>query len=88
MYKRQQRGFNRKRFQTPCAVVNLKHLVKLDSDKVDLESLKNAGLIRSNAKSVKLLAAGDVDKAFKVSVNFISTAAKEKIESAGGNIVE
>ena len=83
-----QRGFNRKRFQTPCAVVNLKHLVKLDSDKVDLESLKNAGLIRSNAKSVKLLAAGDVDKAFKVSVNFISTAAKEKIESAGGNIVD
>ncbi|MAL86112.1 MAG: 50S ribosomal protein L15 [Opitutae bacterium] len=83
-----QRGFNRKRFQTPCAVVNLNDLAKLDSDKVDLESLKNAGLIRSNAKSVKLLATGDVNKAFKVSVNFISTAAKEKIESAGGNIVE
>ena len=83
-----QRGFNRKRFQTPCAVVNLNDLAKLDSDKVDLETLKNAGLIRSNAKSVKLLATGDVDKAFKVSVNFISTAAKEKIESAGGNIVE
>ena len=83
-----QRGFNRKRFQTPCAVVNLNDLAKLDSDKVDLESLKNAGLTRSNAKSVKLLATGDVDKAFKVSVNFISTAAKEKIESAGGNIVE
>ena len=83
-----QRGFNRKRFQTPCAVVNLNELAKLDSDKVDLESLKNAGLIRSNAKSVKLLATGDVDKAFKVSVNFISTVAKEKIESAGGNIVE
>ena len=83
-----QRGFNRKRFQTPCAVVNLNDLAKLDSDKVDLESLKNAGLIRSNVKSVKLLATGDVDKAFKVSVNFISTAAKEKIESAGGNIVE
>ena len=83
-----QRGFNRKRFQTPCAVVNLNDLAKLDSDKVDLKSLKNAGLIRSNAKSVKLLATGDVDKAFKVSVNFISTAAKEKIESAGGNIVE
>lgn len=83
-----QRGFNRKRFQTPCAVVNLNDLAKLDSDKVDLESLKNAGLIRSNAKSVKLLATGDVDKAFKVSVNFISTAAKEKIESAGGNIVD
>ena len=83
-----QRGFNRKRFQTPCAVVNLNDLAKLDSDKVDLESLKNAGLIRSNAKSVKLLATGDVDKAFKVSVNFISTVAKEKIESAGGNIVD
>ena len=65
-----QRGFNRKRFQTPCAVVNLNDLAKLDSDKVDLESLKNAGLIRSNAKSVKLLAAGDVDKAFKVLCKF------------------
>jgi len=83
-----QRGFNRKRFQTSCAVVNLNDLAKLDSDKVDLESLKKAGLIRSNAKSVKLLATGDIDKAFKVSVNFISAAAKEKIESAGGNIVD
>jgi len=37
-----QRGFNRKRFQTPCAVVNLNDLAKLDSDKVDLESLKKS----------------------------------------------
>ena len=44
--------------------------------------------VLAGARRLHLLAAGDVDKAFKVSVNFISTAAKEKIESAGGNIVE
>ena len=40
LFRKLTEGFNRKRFQTPCAVVNLNDLKKLDSDKVDLESLK------------------------------------------------
>ena len=37
-----QRGFNQKRFQTPHSVVNLSELSKIDGEKVDLESLKQA----------------------------------------------
>ena len=83
-----QRGFNRTRFQTPCATVNLGELDKLSTDKVDLDSLKQSGLIRSNSTSVKLLGSGEVTKAFTVSVNQISKAARDKIVAAGGTIEE
>ena len=47
------RGFNRTRFQTPCAIVNLSDLARVSGEKVDLETLKEAGLIRPNSKMVK-----------------------------------
>jgi large subunit ribosomal protein L15 len=83
-----QRGFNRSRFQTPCAVVNLNDLERLTSDKVDLDSLKAVGLIRSNSTNVKLLGSGEVNKSYVVSVNQISKSAKEKIIAAGGSVSE
>ena len=82
-----QRGFNRTRFQKPCSVVNLGDLAKLDGDKVDLESLKEAGLVRANSKRVKLLGTGEADKAYQVNVTFVSKSAKEKIEAAGGTFL-
>jgi len=82
-----QRGFNRTRFQRPCSVVNLGDLAKLAGDKVDLESLKEAGLVRANSKRVKLLGTGEADKAYQVNVTFVSKSAKEKIEAAGGTFL-
>jgi large subunit ribosomal protein L15 len=81
-----QRGFNRARFQTDIAVVNLSKLNDLNSDKVNLETLKAAGLIRSNAKFVKILGSGDISKALQVEVNFASASAAKKIEAAGGSL--
>ena len=81
-----QRGFNRARFQTDIAVVNLSKLTDLNSDKVNLETLKAAGLIRSNAKFVKILGTGDISKALQVEVNFASASATKKIEAAGGSV--
>ena len=83
-----QRGFNQKRFQTPLSVVNLSELSKIDGEKVDLESLKQAGLIRPNSKRIKLLGTGNVDKAYQVQVSLFSKSAKEKIEAAGGSFIE
>ena len=83
-----QRGFNQKRFQTPHSVVNLSELSKIDGEKVDLESLKQAGLIRPNSKRIKLLGTGNVDKAYQVQVSLFSKSAKEKIEAAGGSFIE
>lgn len=81
-----QRGFNRTRFQTDIAVVNVGQLEKIGSDQVNLETLKEAGLIRSNVSLVKLLGSGEITKALKVEVNYASASAGKKIEAAGGSI--
>ena len=81
-----QRGFNRARFQSTIAIINVGDLEILPSDKVNLESLSSAGLIRANSKSVKLLGTGDTTKSFEVEVNFASASAVKKIEAAGGSV--
>jgi large subunit ribosomal protein L15 len=81
-----QRGFNRARFQTEVAIVNVSQLEKLQTDQVNLQTLKDAGLVRSNVATVKLLGFGEVVKAFQVQVNFASASAGKKIEAAGGSI--
>ena len=83
-----QRGFNRTRFQSPCAVVNLSDLSQISGDIVSIESLKEAGLIRSNSKAAKLLGNGSIDKAYKVKLSNCSKSAREKIEAAGGSVEE
>jgi large subunit ribosomal protein L15 len=74
-------GLDFKRFAT----VNLYELEKLTGDKVDIDSLKEAGLIRSKLHRLRFLGTGEISKAFTVSVDQISKSAK-KIEAAGGTI--
>ncbi len=81
-----QRGFSQARFRKPCSIVNISDLERVIGDVVDAESLKAAGLIRSNSKRVKLLGDGEISKALKVNVDLISNSAKAKIEAAGGEI--
>ena len=81
-----QRGFNRTRFQKEIAVINVGKLDKLSGDIVNLVSLKEVGLVRANAKQVKLLGAGDISKPFTVDVDYVSTSAVKKIEAAGGSL--
>ena len=83
-----QRGFNQFRFQKPHCVVNLSDLSKLSGDEVDMATLKQAGLIRSNSKRVKLLGSGEVGKSFKVHLSSVSKSAREKIEAAGGSCIQ
>ena len=81
-----QRGFSQARFRKPCSVVNVCDLERIDGDIVDSDTLKAAGLIRSNTKRVKLLGDGEISKALKVKVDLISDSAKSKIEAAGGEV--
>jgi large subunit ribosomal protein L15 len=79
------RGFtplNRVEYQ----VVNLDRLDRVDGKAVTVESLRACGLVRSLKKPVKILANGDVERAFAVTVHAISDAAKAKIEGAGGSV--
>jgi len=79
------RGFNNARFTIRYEVVNLERLAKLDSDEIiDANLMIEYGLIRKNAKRVKVLGDGKVEKPIKIKADHFSTSAKKKIEEAGG----
>lgn len=80
------RGFtnvNRREF----AVVNLGKLNRFDAGtEVNPELLKESGLIRKRLGGVKILAAGELTVALKVSAHRVSAGARAQIEKAGGSV--
>jgi large subunit ribosomal protein L15 len=67
-------------------VVNLAELDTLDtSQPVTAESLRAAGLVGSARRPVKILAKGELTKAFQIQGIAMSAAARAKIEAAGGS---
>jgi len=81
------RGFNNI-FGKEFALVNVGDLEVFDADtKVDAEQLRSKGLIRKSVDSgIKLLGNGTLTKKLNISVDKVSKAAKEKVESAGGTV--
>ena len=75
-------------FRTYSQPVNLRDLEqRFDAGaEVTPETLKEAGLIRSVRKDVKILGVGDLSKKLAVSAHGFSASAREKIESAGGSV--
>ncbi len=51
---------------------------------VNLQSLKEAGLVKSAGHGIKVLGTGDIRKALVVSAHRFTDGAKKKIEAAGG----
>jgi large subunit ribosomal protein L15 len=81
------RGFNNARFVKAYQVVNLESLSsRFEGGEISVAELYEARLVRSLDQPVKLLAKGEVDKAFVVKVNAVSQSAREKIEAAGGKV--
>jgi large subunit ribosomal protein L15 len=81
------RGF-RNPFGTEISAVNVDLLARR-FDKgatVDLDALKNAGLIGRTATKVKVLGNGEIDRALTLKVHAISAGAREKVEKAGGKV--
>lgn len=82
------RGFTNP-FRVEYQPVNLDDLQKLDEGaEVTPELLKEKGVLRSIRKPVKILASGELTKKLSVTAHRFSLAAKEKIEAAGGTVVE
>jgi large subunit ribosomal protein L15 len=81
------RGFNQSR-KVEVAAVNVDVLEKnfKDGEEVSVEALKDKGIVKKNAQSVKILGKGEI----KIKVNIVgiavSSSAKEKVEKAGGSI--
>lgn len=79
------RGFTNP-FREDAQVVRLDALSRVTGDEVTVETLAAAGLVRIGHGPAKLLANGDVSRAFTVRGVKVSAAAKAKIEAAGGRI--
>ena len=52
---------------------------------VDVESLKQVGLVKNSFDGIKILGNGELTKKLTVKADAFSESAKQKIEAAGGN---
>ena len=76
------------------ALINLDKLQKLyDRKKItnntikNISELKKINLLKKNDTKIKVLGNGDLKNKLKLEVDFISKAAKKKIEDVGGSVV-
>lgn len=83
------RGFNNK-FALVVGEVNVADLeANFDAgDEVTPDSLREKGLANYKYDVLKVLAKGEISKKLSVSAHRFSKSAKEKIEKAGGSVVE
>lgn len=79
------RGFNNARHTTRYLAVNLQDLNEFeDGAKVDIETIKQAGLANGSADGIKILGKGDLAKKLTVTAHAFSASARSKIEAKGG----
>src|SRR5437016_10397685 len=79
------RGFNNARHTTRYIAVNLESLNQFDEGaRIDVETLRKAGLANGRSDGVKILGDGELTKKLTVSAHAFSASAKSKIESKGG----
>lgn len=88
-----QRGFSNYPFKAEFDVVNLADIEAkyADGETVSKETLVAKKLIKANKSKkllIKLLGNGNITKKVTVSVDKVSKSAKEKVEKAGGSVVE
>lgn len=71
------------------AVVNIRQLKMFSQGSlVDTDSLKALGLVAGAFDGVKVLGNGEIDYPLSVRVDMVSRGARQKIEAAGGTIIE
>lgn len=70
------------------AEVKLSELRKVEGDEVSLDTLKAAGVVRKNVKSVRIMLSGSVERALTVKGIKVTRGATQAIEAAGGKVEE
>ncbi len=76
-------------FRIEYSVVSISKLNVFESgSEVNPERLVAAGLVKSLRRPIKILAEGDINYPLSVKAHKFSTAAKAKIEAAGGRVEE
>ncbi len=87
LYRRlPKRGFHN-RFAINYAIVNVEALNRFeDGATVDMQVLKEAGLVRKELDGLKILGNGELTKQLTVKASIFSQTAQTKIEAAGGKV--
>lgn len=67
--------------------INLSELAKVNADIIDLEALKNAGLINKSILEVKVILSGELERAVKLKGLRVTKGARKVIEDLGGSVV-
>ncbi len=82
------RGFSNYPFKKQYSVVNLKTVENRfnDGDTVNVETLRQKGLLKNKNAIVKILGDGEITKKLTFAVHKVSASAQKKIEAAGGKI--
>ena len=91
LYRRiAKRGFSNYPFRKEYEVFNLSEIeIRYNNgETVNRESLVLKGLLKKVSSLVKVLGDGDLTKKITVDVDKVSASAKEKIEKAGGSVVQ
>ena len=79
------RGF-KNRGRVEYAVVNVGDLNRLDTDRITLRTLAEAGMAAGGRRPVKVLGTGEAERAMHVEAHAFSASARRKIEAAGGTV--
>ncbi len=79
------RGFTNP-FRVEAQVVRLDALERVAGDEITTDTLAAAGLIRQGKGAAKLLANGEVARAYTVRGIKVSASARARIEAAGGRV--
>ena len=79
------RGFA-SRTQRYNAEVRLYQLASVTAEVVDLDALKQAGILGKEIRQAKIIATGDIDRAITVRGLKVTAGARSAIEAAGGSV--
>lgn len=79
------RGF-RSRRKPVVDEIRLNELNAMDAEVVDLGALREAGLIRTDVRRVKVIASGEIARAVTVRGLGVTRGAREAITRAGGKV--
>jgi len=81
------RGFNNAAFHRRYAIINLDNLNAFKAGTaVNEQLLRESKLVRGDFVGIKILGDGELKHGLNVEADKVSTAAREKIEKAGGTI--
>ncbi len=71
------------------ATVNIEQLKQFpEGSVIDRETLLTVGLVKRKADGIKVLGKGEISFPLSLKVDMVSEGARQKIEAAGGTIVE